>query len=601
MKELINQSKGTLLNLLWNADLRINGILRRAENLADARNNLFDYFNNLERHYFNIFSDKVFNKIHIVERNNAKECIRVFKNIIRTENEKLTNFSALKRLYKLASNPDPILNNISEGFLLEFINLFNGINGKSGITESTFILEGSETELSKKRTEKLDEYATYINKRMSVFKSGLETEINVRRIYFKYRILEYFNASESDWKDYRWHLKNIIKDINTLSDLVVLSDADKSGLEAAAKYKISFQITPYYLSLFDFSGDSNYDRAIRAMVIPSEKYCKNVFENRQKKTDMDFMGEKSTSPIEGITRRYPHVVILKPYNSCPQICVYCQRNWEIKDIDDTCFSKSTIINAIKWIKDNTNISEVLVTGGDPLTLDNNNINFILNELSQINHIERIRIGTRVLVTIPYRIDDEFIEILKKYNVPGRREICMITHFEHFSEINPDVIEAVSKIRKTGISIYNQQVFTYYNSFRYETSFLRKTLKLCGIDPYYTFNTKGKDETIDFRVPIARIEQERKEEARFLPGIVRTDEPVFNLPKLGKSHLRAWQDHEPIMVLANGERVYRFFPWESKVTLVEDYLYRDVSIHSYLKRLQSDGENPDEYKSIWYYF
>jgi len=127
------------------------------------------------------------------------------------------------------------------------------------------------------------------------------------------------------------------------------------------------------------------------------------------------------------------------------------------------------------------------------------------------------------------------------------------------------------------------------------------LKLIGIDPYYTFNTKGKDETIDFRVPIARIEQERKEEARFLPGIVRTDEPVFNLPKLGKSHLRAWQDHEPIMVMGTGERVYRFFPWESKVTLVEDYLYKDLPIYNYLKRIQADGENPDDYKSIWYYF
>lgn len=601
MKSIINQSKEELINSLWLSGSKIKGLLVRSENLAEARNNLFDYLNNLERHYFNIFSDKRFNKIHIVERNNAKECIRVLKNIIRTENEKLTGFSALYKLYQLANDNLSSINKISEGFIHEFINLFNGINGKSGITESTFVLEGPDGDISRKRTVKLNEYAKYINKRMSKFKSGLDPDMEKKRLESKQRILKYFNANENDWDDYRWHLKNIIKNKQTISEMVFLTNQEMAGLEAAAKYKITFQITPYYLSLFDFSGKSKYDRAVRAMVLPSEKYCLNVSENRKNKSDMDFMGEKSTSPIEGITRRYSHVVILKPYNSCPQICVYCQRNWEIKDIDDTVFSKNIIVKAIKWISENKNISEVLVTGGDPLTLSNKNIGFVIDELAKIPHIERIRIGTRVLVTLPYRINDEFIGLLKKYNVPGRREVCIITHFEHFSEINNDVIKAVSKIRNAGISIYNQQVFTYYNSFRYETSYLRKTLKLIGIDPYYTFNTKGKDETIDFRVPIARIEQERKEEARFLPGIVRTDEPVFNLPKLGKSHLRAWQDHEPIMILGTGERVYRFFPWESKVTLVEDYLYKDLSIYNYLKRLQTDGENPEDYKSIWYYF
>ena len=125
--------------------------------------------------------------------------------------------------------------------------------------------------------------------------------------------------------------------------------------------------------------------------------------------------------------------------------------------------------------------------------------------------------------------------------------------------------------------------------------------MSGIDPYYSFNAKGKDETIDFRVPISRIQQERKEEARLLPGIVRTDEAVFNVPKLGKSHLRSWQDHEIIMISEDGSRVYRFFPWESMLLLVEDYIYTDVPIYNYLKRLKNDGEDIEDYKSIWYYF
>jgi Lysine 2,3-aminomutase len=168
-------------------------------------------------------------------------------------------------------------------------------------------------------------------------------------------------------------------------------------------------------------------------------------------------------------------------------------------------------------------------------------------------------------------------------------------------MTPDSLEAIKKIREIGINVCNQQVFTYYNSRRFETCFLRKTLKVSGVDPYYSFNTLGKEETIDFRVPIARIKQERKEEARLLPRLVRTDEPVFNVPKLGKSHLRAWQDHEVIMVLPDGRRVYRFYSWESELSTGHDYLYTDVSISDYLKRLDEDGVNINDYRSIYHYF
>jgi lysine 2,3-aminomutase len=205
------------------------------------------------------------------------------------------------------------------------------------------------------------------------------------------------------------------------------------------------------------------------------------------------------------------------------------------------------------------------------------------------------------VTLPFRITDGLVDILRHYHRFGKREVSIVSHFEYVSEITPSVIDAIKKIRNAGLSIYNQQVFTYYTSLKYQTAALRKMLKVSGIDPYYTFNTKGKEETIDFRVPIARLEQERKEEARFLPGLVRTDEPVFNVPKLGKSHLRAWQNHEIIMILRSGQRVYRFYPWESSVTLVNAYLYIDVSIYDYLKRLMHDGQDIDEFKTIWYYF
>ena len=145
------------------------------------------------------------------------------------------------------------------------------------------------------------------------------------------------------------------------------------------------------------------------------------------------------------------------------------------------------------------------------------------------------------------------------------------------------------------------MFTFFNSRRFETFALRKLLKRCGVDPYYCFNTKGKEETIDFRVPIARLLQEWTEEARLLPGMSRTDTLVFNVPLLGKSYLQSWQDHELIMLLPNGSRVYRFYPWDSMFSVTAPYIYTDVPIYNYLKRLLDVGEDVNDYNSIWYYF
>ena len=217
------------------------------------------------------------------------------------------------------------------------------------------------------------------------------------------------------------------------------------------------------------------------------------------------------------------------------------------------------------------------------------------------HVQRIRIGTRTPVTMPSRITDEFVEMLKGYQDWGRREVCIVTHFETGLEMTPETLEALKRIRNAGISIYNQLVFTYYNSRKFETFYLRKLLKRCGVDPYYTFNTKGKEETRDYRVPIARLLQEWAEEARLAPGLARTDTPVFNVPTLGKSYLQSWQDHEIVQILPDGSRVYRFYPWEKMLSLASPYLFTDTPIFDYLRRLQSDGEDTNDYNTIWSYF
>lgn len=602
MKDIITSSREELARLLWKSDPTIHRILKSSIDVHNSRNEIFRYLNGIDESLFTIYSHAK-QDMNILEKKNARDCIRVLKTILRTQNEKQSHFSALRALYIIARK-NRVPKNISEGFLFEFIYLFRGINGNSALfaekEKPPFLnLDGMDAALD--RTMFLDDYSKRIDLFFKKYRTGLDHDLIPERNDMKKRILQQFDGDEVDWLDYKWHLDNIISDIDTLQNVVTLDGGEIRGLELAIENNIPFQITPYYLSLFDRENRKQYDHSIRAQVLPSETYCNNYLRSIRTGASLDFMEEASTSPIEAITRRYPKILILKPFQSCPQICVYCQRNWEIKSLQESSITKETVLKAINWIKANPHISEVLVTGGDPLTLNDSIIDRLLGMISDIEHVDRIRIGTRTLVTLPFRFTDNLIDIFSKYHKLGKRDLSIVTHFQHPTEITPDTIDAVSRIKKQGINIYNQQVFTYYNSKKFESCLLRKTMKRSGIDPYYTFNTKGKEETIDYRVPISRLEQERHEEARLLPGLERTDESVFNVPRLGKSHLRAWQDHEVIMILPDGRRVYRFYPWESKMELVEPYNYTDVSIYSYIKRLYYDGENVDDYKSIWYYF
>jgi lysine 2,3-aminomutase len=315
------------------------------------------------------------------------------------------------------------------------------------------------------------------------------------------------------------------------------------------------------------------------------------------------MLESDTSPIDHIVRRYPLIVILKPYNACAQVCVYCQRNWEIEDALEpgAMIHPAKLTAAIDWIKNCPTVREVLITGGDPGVLSDSYLDRLLTRLDEIPHIERIRIGTRFPVVLPQRITPKFASMLRKHVLPGKRDVCVVAHFEHVYEITPEATTAVQNVAQKGITVYNQLVYTVETSRRFETAALRRLLRLIGVAPYYTFNTKGKEETARYRVPIARLQQELKEEARLLTGVVRTDDAVYNVPRLGKNDLRSWQHHSIISILPDGRRVYEFHPWEKKISLAETFVTQDVPIYDYLNELERRGEDPKEYESIWYYF
>ncbi len=533
----------------------------------------------------------------------ARDCARTLRSILRKNNEKKCGFSVFYTLMDIAKGKNPP--DIYPAFYAEIINIFRGLERKIGIKYKYIPetkLKGREASIL--RSNQLDEVWEYADNYMNKYPDGLQNCIIKKRAENKKRILKELNATENDWNSYKWQFKNVIRDLSTAEKLIKLSSEEKTCIDRAIKNNIPFGITPYYASLMDYNNININDRAVRSQVIPPEIYVEGMSKcNHNRKSEFDFMLEHDTSPIDLITRRYPSILILKPYNSCPQICVYCQRNWEIEGpfANNAMADKNSLNQAINWIRKHNAIKEVLLTGGDPLTLNDKVLKEILDEISSINHIERIRIGSRIPVTAPMRITQNLADLLGSYRLPGKREVCLVTHVEHVYEITPDLVKAVNLIKLRGIPVYNQLVYTFYTSRRFESSKLRRILRLAGIDPYYTFLPKGKNETINYRLPIARLMQEQKEEVRLLPGLSRTDEPVFNVPGQGKNHIRALQHRDLISILPNGSRVYEFHPWEKGIIAQKTYISNDIPILDYLTNLNKIGENIDDYETIWYYF
>ena len=534
-----------------------------------------------------------------------RDTIWVLRNMFNARSEELAGFSLLAYLDDLlhghVQGPVP-----SSGFIAELKHLMKGIKGSTGLytEKSPAFLKHSGRNAAKMRSTDLSRMARKAQAFTDRYPCGMDSALIREHSSNRQRLFGYFEITDLEWNDWNWHTRHIIRDPQVLGELIKLSDEEKAAITMAGEAHIPFGITPYTVSLMDPENRGIWDRAIRAQVIPPMRYVKRVSDYQDDPgCNNDFMVEGDTSPIDGITRRYPGIVILKPVLTCPQICVYCQRNWQIQDATspDAALGEKKLALALDWIGKTREISEVLVTGGDPLILSDERLEMILSRLAQMEHVLRIRIGTRTPVTLPQRITEPLVRTITRFHEPGRREVVIITHFEHPTEITPEAMQAVQRFRLFGVEVYNQMVFTYHNSRKFEAATLRQKLRLIGVTPYYTFNTKGKEETDDYRVPIARLLQEQQEEARLFPGTVRTDEIVFNVPRLGKNYLRAGQNRDMIAILPDGRRVYEFHPWEKRMALMDTYVYTDVSIDDYLKRLPRDGEQPKDYKSIWCYY
>ncbi len=266
---------------------------------------------------------------------------------------------------------------------------------------------------------------------------------------------------------------------------------------------------------------------------------------------LDPMNEEQSNPSGKITRRYPNKLIINVTNACPMYCRHCQRRRLIGNVDKNS-SKKDIDESIEFIKNNQTIREVLITGGDALLLPNDKLKNIFDKLSNISHVEIIRIGTRTLATLPFRIDNELALLLRKYKVQ------VSTQFNHACEITPEAVKAIETLVDHGVLVRNQMVLLHnVNDDKYCIQKTNEKLQKYRVIPYYLFHPKDIKSTQHFQVDISKGLEIMKHLEGRTSGMCKPTY-VYNAPQgLGKVPL------VPIENIEYAENGYKFSTWENK--------------------------------------
>ncbi|MCD4814414.1 lysine 2,3-aminomutase [bacterium] len=294
------------------------------------------------------------------------------------------------------------------------------------------------------------------------------------------------------WNDWRWQLKHRITSValfEKLLDVRFTTEKRKDLEETLEKFPLS--ITPYYLSLIDKADLENDPVFLQSF--PS------IHELEKVQYDMnDPLAEDKDSPAPGITHRYPDRVLFLISNMCSMYCRHCTRKRKVGDVDFIP-DRKTIQAGLDYIRRTPQVRDVLLSGGDPLMLSDDYLDWILTELRSIDHVEVIRIGTRMPVVLPYRITDELVNILKKHH-----PLWINTHFNHPREITNSSKEVLAKLADSGIPLGNQSVLLAgVNDCPRIMKRLVHKLVQNRVRPYYLYQCDLAEGLNHFRTPVGK--------------------------------------------------------------------------------------------------
>jgi glutamate 2,3-aminomutase len=300
------------------------------------------------------------------------------------------------------------------------------------------------------------------------------------------RILEVLGGADEDWDDYRWHLNHAIKDTATLSKIIDLSPEDIDGIEkTAARYR--WQIVPYYASLMD-RRDRNCPIFMQAVPTVQEYLAED---------SEDHYAIVYNSPAPLVTRLYADRVIINVTNMCAMFCRHCLRKKDIA-LKDMIYPGDDIEAALAYVADCPEIRDVLLTGGDALSLPDSLLDEILTGLDRIPHVEIKRLGSRMIATLPQRVTRELCDMLA-----GHKPVYLNTQFNHPLEITPVSAGAVDRLIGAGVLVGNQSVLLKgINSDRHVMKKLVQELVRIRVRPYYIFNCKKLEGIRHFRASVA---------------------------------------------------------------------------------------------------
>ena len=257
------------------------------------------------------------------------------------------------------------------------------------------------------------------------------------------RVIKLFpGATLADWEDWRWQIRNRFRTFDQISKLMKLSPQEERGVKGAGD-KLTMSIPPYFAALID---ENDAGCPIRLQSVPLDTEFTTTPEEM-----LDPCGEEKNSEVHGLVHRYPDRVLFLVNEMCAMYCRYCTRSRMVGDGNHT-LNAATYDAALNYIRKHTEIRDVLISGGDPLTLGDRMLEYLISSVKAIPHVEFVRIGTRIPVTLPQRITPELIAMFKKYS-----PLWMSVHFNHAKEVTPRVKHACNMIADAGIPMGSQTV------------------------------------------------------------------------------------------------------------------------------------------------
>jgi lysine 2,3-aminomutase len=308
------------------------------------------------------------------------------------------------------------------------------------------------------------------------------------RVFPSRRAAVFADVPDEKWNDWRWQLSHRLNSVDEIEKVLPLTDSEKKALSTPGLFRVD--ITPYFISLINPADPSD---PIRRQIIPTA-------DEIQPFTGMmeDSLAEDRHSPVPGLVHRYPDRVLLLVTTQCASYCRYCTRSRIVGD-PAANFSRTEFEAQIEYLEKTPQVRDVLLSGGDPLTIAPRQLEEILARLRAIPHIEIIRIGSRVPVFMPQRVTTELTDMLQKYH-----PLWMNIHVNHPNEISQELAEACDKLTRAGIPLGNQSVLLAgVNDCSHIQRQLVQDLVRIRVRPYYLYQCDLVAGAGHFRTPVGK--------------------------------------------------------------------------------------------------